>query len=127
MATRTGVEKRLNEWLPTGFLFVPLILLFFGIYWSVTKADSEREACQHSGGERHVVEGALRSASSDFYVVNNDWKFIIPGCKGKGAMQCYKNNPGIRALRDNVGSPVKVEFCEQTPVAYVIGGVRYGI
>lgn len=40
---------------------------------------------------------------------------------------CYENNPGIRALRDNVGSPVKVEFCEQSPVAYVIGGVRYGI
>ena len=128
MAVLENDEKRTwHEWLPVFFLLVPFAMVVFGLVWSVETAVAEREACVKTGKPLHAVAGSLRVASGAYYVHAGSWRFIVHGCNGKTAKQCYEANPGIRALRDHVGSKVVVEFCEKSAVAYVVAGVRYSL
>lgn len=87
---------------------------------------SHRQRCVQSEVELQTLEGTLRKAGGDFFVESDGgWKWITHSCEGKNAYQCYEANPGMRMLRDNVGRPVTVEFCDKHAVAYSVSGARF--
>ena len=125
MASADQPPRTWHAWAPALLLLAPVLLLLVAVSWPGGKSHDARQACLAAGTALTAVSGTLRMASGRFFVVDGTWRVFESDCHGKTVQQCYRDQPGRRVLRDSLGAPVTVEFCEQHPVAYTVRGVRY--
>lgn len=112
-------------WLTGAVVALPMVCLMVWLGLRTENRDQARRACLAAGTPLRTLEGTLRSAGPDFYVVGERWTLISHGCNGKYRLQCLRQNPGVEALERHLGQPVQAQFCGPYPVGYRIAGQAY--
>jgi hypothetical protein len=109
-----------------GLLALVMVLFFNGLSKRANDARQARLDCETRSTEKTSINGTIRQAGSDFFLQKgNTWRKITHACTGKNGHSCLINNPGIAALKENIGKEVVIETCESEVVRYTVEGKRY--